>query len=424
MTKVSILIRQMAKEGHKLQSLERASVLAASDDPKDQDKAREIKTRFDYESLKRQIGSKKKPDKPAVKESMGGGVPLTPQELEIQKKMSKLNVRLAKKRSQQMQKAKIKDTETSPEQVKEGSLHKWFKGSKSKDGKPGWVNVKTGGTCASDEPGEGTPKCVSSSKRASMTKAERESASRRKKAADPNQQQKSGAAKPTYVRTDAKKKMNEDKVLKKVAKELTKASKMHKGQAEKIKKHADDMKKVDEACWKGYRAKGMKKKGGKLVPNCKPIGEAKVDKGRSDYGKASIRNYRRMGPGHGEPAMFDPENKRGKLIDKRREEHKARRGVKGAKVPAYKVDEANKLDEEGYDRMRDDRLVKYGTGHDGSDRKGSTRYHSRPDTPEQKKRKQAASDEAYKSVVAKLKKKYGDGVMTSSKKIRKGKEVK
>ena len=221
----------------------------------------------------------------------------------------------------------------------EGSLHKWFNSSKSKDGKKGWVNVKTGGTCASDEPGEGTPKCVSSAKRASMTKAERDSASRRKKAADPNQQQKSGAAKPTYVRTDAKKKMNEDKVLKKVAKELTKASKMHKGQAEKIKKHADDMKKVDEACWKGYRAKGMKKKGGKLVPNCKPIGEAKVDKGRSDYGKASIRNYRRMGPGHGEPAMFDPENKRGKLIDKRREEHKSRRGVKGAKVPAYKTEE-------------------------------------------------------------------------------------
>ena len=86
----------------------------------------------------------------------------------------------------------------------EGSLHKWFNSSKSKDGKKGWVNVKTGGTCASDEPGEGTPKCVSSSKRASMTKAERESASRRKKAADPNQQQKSGAAKPTYVKTDIK----------------------------------------------------------------------------------------------------------------------------------------------------------------------------------------------------------------------------
>jgi len=94
--------------------------------------------------------------------------------------------------------------------VKEGSLHKWFKGSKSKDGKPGWVNVVTGGTCASDEPGEGTPKCVSSSKRASMTKAERLSASRRKKKADPGQQAKSGAAKPTYVSTDKKKKMNEE----------------------------------------------------------------------------------------------------------------------------------------------------------------------------------------------------------------------
>jgi len=39
-----------------------------------------------------------------------------------------------------------------------------------------------------------------------MTKAERLSASRRKKKADPNQQSKSGAAKPTYVATDKKKK--------------------------------------------------------------------------------------------------------------------------------------------------------------------------------------------------------------------------
>ena len=85
-----------------------------------------------------------------------------------------------------------------------GTLHKWFKGSKSKDGKGGWVNVVTGGTCASDKPGEGTPKCVSSAKRASMTKAERLSAARRKKKADPGQQQKSGSfAKPTYVKTDS-----------------------------------------------------------------------------------------------------------------------------------------------------------------------------------------------------------------------------
>ena len=95
--------------------------------------------------------------------------------------------------------------------VTEEGLRDWFGKSKSKDGKSGWVNVVTGGTCASDEPGEGTPKCVSSAKRASMTKAERLSASRRKKEADPGQQQKTGAAKPTYVSTDSpRKKMKEE----------------------------------------------------------------------------------------------------------------------------------------------------------------------------------------------------------------------
>ena len=94
--------------------------------------------------------------------------------------------------------------------VAEGNLHKWFQDSKSKEGKPGWVNVVTGGTCASDEPGEGVPKCVSSAKRASMSPEERLSAARRKKEADPGQQEKSGSAKPTYVSTDKPKKMKEE----------------------------------------------------------------------------------------------------------------------------------------------------------------------------------------------------------------------
>ena len=96
-------------------------------------------------------------------------------------------------------------------QINEEGLRDWFGKSKSKDGKSGWVNVVTGGTCASDEPGEGVPKCVSSTKRASMTPAERRAAARRKKAADPGQQQKTGAAKPTYVSTDSpRKKMKEE----------------------------------------------------------------------------------------------------------------------------------------------------------------------------------------------------------------------
>ena len=165
-------------------------------------------------------------------------------------------------------------------QVAEGSLHKWFKGSKSKDGKPGWVNVKTGGTCASDEPGEGTPKCVSSSKRASMTKAERDSASRRKKAADPGQQQKTGAAKPTYVSTD-KKKMKEET-------------------------------QVDEACWKGYEKKGMKTMFGKRYPNC-----VKKKATRSEATDAQLKSQ--------EKAVFELEKKeantnRANAMKKRKEE--------------------------------------------------------------------------------------------------------
>ena len=190
----------------------------------------------------------------------------------------------------------------------EGSLHKWFSGSKSKDGKGGWVNVVTGGTCASDEPGEGTPKCVSSSKRASMTKAERKSAARRKKAADPNQQSKSGAAKPTYVSTDKKKAVKEDflsmilevsdaKMFRQSDENLDKLKKkfdsmddgpantfMRKRIAKEVKRREqqkrkemlnptvqirdDFMPEITEDCWDGYEKKGMKTMFGKRYPNC------------------------------------------------------------------------------------------------------------------------------------------------------------
>ena len=145
-------------------------------------------------------------------ESMSGGVPMTPQELNIQKKMSQLNVRLARKRSQQLQKAKVQDTETSPEQVKEEGLRAWFGKSSgtTKSGRKvkGWVQVggKYDGKPCARQPGQKTtPKCVSSSKRRSMSDKERDSAARRKRAADPGQPQKTGAAKPTMVSTDPKK---------------------------------------------------------------------------------------------------------------------------------------------------------------------------------------------------------------------------
>ena len=60
-----------------------------------------------------------------------------------------------------------------------------------------------------------------------MSKKERESAQRRKRAKDPNQPKKSGAAKPTYVSTDKKKKKTKKesldmKITKEVLKKLVK----------------------------------------------------------------------------------------------------------------------------------------------------------------------------------------------------------
>jgi len=217
--------------------------------------------------------------------------------------------------------------------ISEEGLRDWFGKSKSKDGKPGWVNVVTGGTCASDEPGEGTPKCVSSAKRASMTKAERLSAARRKKAADPGQQAKTGAAKPTYVKTDVKEEWS-DKYKKSIDCDNPKgfSQKAHcQGRKKKMNEEADKKGKssgkkdacyhkvksrysvwpsayasgalvkcrkkgaanwgnkseqfsgivaeilneleLDEKCWDGYKQVGMKKKGKKIVPNCVPVSE-------------------------------------------------------------------------------------------------------------------------------------------------------
>ena len=237
------------------------------------------------------------------------------------------------------------DYVTNEETVSEEGLRDWFGKSKSKDGKSGWVNVVTGGTCASDEPGEGTPKCVSSAKRASMSKAERLSAQRRKKKADPGQQQKSGAAKPTYVSTDPKKKMKKEEVEVTEAKDkpgkgsgkkdacyhkvksrysvwpsayasgaLVKCRKVgaanwgNKSESYDFSNWREDFKAleietinliepepiqggqpIDEKCWVGYTQKGMKKKGKKVVPNCVPVGESKNVHGEIEVPTGDIK---------------------------------------------------------------------------------------------------------------------------------------
>ena len=58
LTDISNVYLTQIAEG-RLKSLEKASVLAMSDKPEDQDKAREIKTRFDYQSMMKQKRAKK-----------------------------------------------------------------------------------------------------------------------------------------------------------------------------------------------------------------------------------------------------------------------------------------------------------------------------------------------------------------------------
>lgn len=101
---------------------------------------------------------------------------------------------------------KKKKLKENMENLSEEGLRAWFGNSKSKGGKPGWVQVVSGKPCARQPGQKSTPKCVSSSKRASMTPAQRRSAQARKRKADPNQRFKTGAAKPTYVPTDKPKK--------------------------------------------------------------------------------------------------------------------------------------------------------------------------------------------------------------------------
>ena len=197
--------------------------------------------------------------------------------------------------------------------LKEGTLHHWFKGSRSKGGKPGWVQAD-GSPCA-NEPGETkTPKCFSSA-RLSALKAKGEkgeslirSAVRRKRAQDKGQQEKSGAESPTYVSTFAKGKKDPNYI--KAEPGIKEAMELNEAQADKPGKGsgkkdacyhkvksrydvwpsayasgalvkcrkvgADNWGTKSEACWDGYEQKGMKKKGKKMVPNCVPVKESAV----------------------------------------------------------------------------------------------------------------------------------------------------
>ena len=73
----------------------------------------------------------------------------------------------------------------------------------------------------------------------------------------------------------------------------------------------------------------IKKSGGKIMGE-ETLQEKSQEGGRSNFGKASVRNMRRFGYGGNNAARLNQGEKRGEAIDKRTAEHKASRGVKGS----------------------------------------------------------------------------------------------
>ena len=244
-----------------------------------------------------------------------------------------------------------------PKDMSEEGLRDWFGKSSgtTKSGRRvrGWVQVggKYDGKPCARQPGQKTtPKCVSSSKRRSMSKDERDSARRRKVAADPGQPQKTGAAKPTMVSTDPKKKMKENVSFaeakdKKGKGSGTKDACYHKVKSrysvwpsayasgalvkcrkvgaanwgnstkEEFVKDGISFQQFQEKCWKGYEKKGMKTMFGKRYPNCVKKEETEVvreddmkgmsvksghkrpTKSGAGMTKKGVEAYRRRNPG-------------------------------------------------------------------------------------------------------------------------------
>ena len=206
--------------------------------------------------------------------------------------------------------------------VKE-DLRKWFKEK--------WVNIgkKVDGKhppCGTSGEKKGYAKCVPASKAAGMSKKEKESATRRKRAAqndaDRGGKSSSGQGKtPIYVSTKPKKesmniyeKLNlflekncpTDPAKWSASKSAAKskfdvypsayangwAAKNYKAKGGGWKTcNEGEANALCEDCWDGYRQVGMKTKGGKQVPNCVPVNEVDDDYNELDVEDDDMEDF-------------------------------------------------------------------------------------------------------------------------------------
>jgi hypothetical protein len=187
---------------------------------------------------------------------------------------------------------KFKDVKEETKSGDQG-LRDWFGKSKSSTGKKGWVQLGgefSGEPCARQPGQTSTPKCGSSKMKRDLSAKEEDGAFKRKNRLDPNQPEKTGASKPTNVRT-------EEMDLQEVKDKPGKGSGKKDACYSKVKSRYDvwpsayasgalvKCRKVgaanwgtkSEECWDGYKQVGMKKKGKKIVPNCVPVNSESTD---------------------------------------------------------------------------------------------------------------------------------------------------
>ena len=176
--------------------------------------------------------------------------------------------------------------------IQKEDLRKWFgSGPEGGKGGGGWDRYNTKGErigkCARGE-GEGKPKCLSNEKASKMSKAERASAVNRKRRQDPVADRPGKGGKPIMTSNKIKEEIVDEAVYggTPVKKEAPKDNRMVVTNADKKAntlayqkmkagdkryKSADHMDEgKGDPCWDSHKQVGMKKKGGKMVPNCVP----------------------------------------------------------------------------------------------------------------------------------------------------------
>jgi hypothetical protein len=182
--------------------------------------------------------------------------------------------------------AKITDTDHNMDAAASYSmkedLRKWFgTGGEGGVGGGGWDRYNTKGErigkCAR-EPGEPKPKCLSKEKAAKMSKDEIAASVKRKRREDPVADRSGKGGKPIMSsnKIDEQDAQEYQKFDRRVNTAMAAKTPDLKIKLLKLAGQAHPSSQVKtaeefmEACWKGYKQVGMKKKGNRMVPNCVP----------------------------------------------------------------------------------------------------------------------------------------------------------